>query len=65
MNSPRVQVGIHADHDMRHWQFSRSSGLPLDYFKRHGRIDWTSIGDVLAVVAAVGVIVAAVTGVLS
>ncbi len=65
MNEPRVQIGIHADHDLRHYQFSRSSGLPRNYFHRHGPICWIGVGDALAVLAAVAVIVALATGVLS
>jgi hypothetical protein len=65
MESPRVQIGIHADHDLRHYQFSRSSGLPRNYFHRHGPICWIGVGDALAVVLAIAVIVALATGVLA
>jgi len=48
--------------DPRLWRFERDSGLPLDYFGRRGRIDWSAVGDRLVLVAALVVLVAVVCG---
>jgi hypothetical protein len=53
----RIRIGSHVDHDLRHYSFARHSGLPMDYYRKQGRIDWSGVWDVIAVVLAIGVIV--------
>lgn len=33
-HEPKVKISILNDYDMRHYEFSRRSGLPLGYFRR-------------------------------
>jgi hypothetical protein len=54
-----------ANDDPALWTFARTSNLPRNYFHRHGPICWVSVGDALAVLAAIAVIVALATGVLA
>jgi hypothetical protein len=61
MQSPRVQIGIHAD-DPNWYSFSRNSRLPRNYFHRSGPICWVGVGDALAVLLAVAVLAAALCG---
>ena len=47
----RRGISCHSEFDdLRHWQFSRSSGLPRDYFRERSRIHplWVASAVLLA-----------------
>ena len=48
--------------DSRYWRFDRTSGLPIDYFRRRRGTDWAGLGDVVVVLTAVAVFVVMLFG---